>query len=140
MNNQVKDKKVPRFFIVISWDTIEIWKNLPNKESTIVGERGQKLSGGERQRISIARAVLKNPEILILDEATSSVDNETEAAIQRSLDTLKVGRTVIAIAHRLSTIRGADIIYVLENGLVKSIYNLTISGLFKKCAEIHINV
>lgn len=86
---------------------------------TIVGERGQKLSGGQRQRLSIARAVLKDPPILVLDEATSSVDNETEAAIQRSLERIVVGRTTIMIAHRLSTVRNADMIYVLQMGTLK---------------------
>ncbi len=89
---------------------------LPQGYQTIVGERGQKLSGGQRQRIAIARAVLKNPPILILDEATSAVDNETEAAIARSLERITVDRTTIAIAHRLSTIRNADCIYVVEYG------------------------
>ncbi len=92
---------------------------LPQGYDTIVGERGQKLSGGQRQRLSIARAVLKDPPILILDEATSSVDNETEAAIQRSLERIVVGRTTIVIAHRLSTVRNADMIYVLQNGTLK---------------------
>ncbi|WP_035140335.1 ABC transporter ATP-binding protein [Fischerella sp. PCC 9605] len=89
---------------------------LPQGYGTIIGERGQKLSGGQRQRIAIARAVLKNPPILVLDEATSAVDNETEAAIQRSLERITVNRTTIAIAHRLSTIRNADRIYVMEYG------------------------
>jgi len=94
----------------------EFIMGFPDGYDTIVGERGQKLSGGQRQRISIARAILKDPPVLILDEATSSVDNETEALIQRSLEKIAVGRTTIVIAHRLSTVRNADRIFVLERG------------------------
>jgi len=93
-------------------------KELPQGYDTVVGERGQKLSGGQRQRLAIARAILKNPPILILDEATSAVDNETEAAIARSLEEITRNRTTIAIAHRLSTIRHADCIYVMEYGKI----------------------
>jgi ATP-binding cassette subfamily B protein len=91
---------------------------LPQGYDTLVGERGQKLSGGQRQRLSIARAILKDPPLLVLDEATSAVDNETEAAIQRSLELVGRGRTVVVIAHRLSTVRHADRIHVLEAGRV----------------------
>ena len=97
----------------------EFIMELPQGYDTVVGERGQKLSGGQRQRLSIARAVLTDPPILILDEATSSVDNETEAAIQRSLERIVVGRTTIVIAHRLSTVRNADMIYVLQDGQLR---------------------
>ena len=91
---------------------------LPNGYDTLIGERGVKLSGGQRQRIAIARAVLKDAPILILDEATSAVDTETEMLIQQALERLMVGRTTMVIAHRLSTIRGADQIVVLEDSRI----------------------
>jgi ATP-binding cassette subfamily B protein len=91
---------------------------LPHGYDSLVGERGQGLSGGERQRISIARALLIDPRILIMDEATSAVDTETEGVIQKALDNLVQGRTTIAIAHRLSTLRKADRLVVMDRGQI----------------------
>ena len=107
--------------IIDAAKTAEAWsfiETLPQGLDTPVGERGVRLSGGQRQRLSLARALLKDPPILVLDEATSAVDNETEAAIQRSLKRIAHGRTVIMIAHRLSTIVHADEIVVIEKGKV----------------------
>jgi len=96
----------------------EFIMELPGGYDTVIGERGQKLSGGQRQRLSLARAIIRDPKILVLDEATSAVDNETEAAIQRSLAQITKNRTAIVIAHRLSTVRNANKIWVLERGQV----------------------
>jgi len=113
---------------------------LPEGYDTIVGERGQKLSGGQRQRISIARAVLIDPAILVLDEATSAVDNETEAAIQRSLERISHDRTTMVIAHRLSTIRHADRIYVLDAGKVAEVGTheelLALGGIYRALWDV----
>ena len=91
---------------------------LPDAYDTVLGERGTGLSGGEKQRISIARAILANPKILILDEATASVDTETEKAIQNSLNYLVKGRTTLSIAHRLSTLRDANHLVVIDGGKI----------------------
>jgi subfamily B ATP-binding cassette protein MsbA len=94
---------------------------MPQGYDTMIGERGQKLSGGQRQRLAIARALLKNAPILILDEATSHLDTESEMLVQRALQNLMEHRTVIVIAHRLSTIRRADKIAVLDRGRITEI-------------------
>jgi len=109
----------------------EFIERLPEGYNTIIGERGLKLSGGQRQRIAIARAILKNPPLLILDEATSSLDTTSEALVQKALEQLTKNRTTIVIAHRLSTIKNADRIVVIEDGQIRDIG--THEELLSKC-------
>src|SRR5450756_24394 len=126
-------------------NAMEFIDRFPEKLNTIVGERGTQLSGGQRQRIAIARAVLKNPKILILDEATSSLDSESERLVQEALDKLMKGRTSVVIAHRLATIRNADKIIVLENGTIieQGTHNELLAntnGLYKTLTELQFAV
>lgn len=115
-------------------------ESFPEKYETIVGERGVKLSGGQRQRIAIARAILKNPAILILDEATSSLDSESEKLVQQALENLMIGRTSFVIAHRLSTVKHADRILVIEYGTITEQGShdelMQTNGLYKKLVDM----
>jgi ABC-type multidrug transport system fused ATPase/permease subunit len=99
-----------------AWEFI---RNLPEKLATRVGDRGSRLSGGQRQRIALARAILRDPAVLVLDEATSALDSENERLVQEALDEVMAGRTTFIIAHRLSTVRKADRIVVLEEGRIE---------------------
>ena len=117
----------------------------PEGYQTLVGERGVKLSGGQRQRVAIARAILKDPAILILDEATSSLDSESERLVQLALDRLMEGRTTFIIAHRLATVRRADRIVVIEDGVLveagthDELYGRE-AGLYRRLAELQFNL
>jgi ABC-type multidrug transport system fused ATPase/permease subunit len=126
-------------------NAMEFIDRFPDKLGTLVGERGTQLSGGQRQRVAIARALLKDPRILILDEATSSLDSESERLVQDALEKLMQGRTSIVIAHRLSTIRMADQILVLEQGRLvekgthKELLQLP-SGLYRNLSELQFSL
>lgn len=125
-------------------EAMEFIRTLPDGWETEVGEDGHRLSGGQRQRLAIARAVLKDAPILVLDEATSNVDNETEAALQRSIEKLSKDRTTIIIAHRLSTVRNADRIAVLDSGRITEMGShdelIQLSGLYSRLWAVQTGV
>ncbi|HZX47697.1 MAG TPA: ATP-binding cassette domain-containing protein, partial [Nitrospirota bacterium] len=113
---------------------------MPDGYNTVIGERGAKLSGGEKQRIAIARAILKDPPIMILDEATSALDTESEHIIQMALENLMIGRTTFVIAHRLSTIKNADLIIAMDGGRIAEMGQhdelLRSNGLYKRLYDM----
>jgi len=126
-------------------NALEFINQFPEKLETVVGERGIQLSGGQRQRIAIARAILKDPAILVLDEATSSLDSESERLVQEALEKLMEGRTSIVIAHRLSTVRKADKIIVIDKGEVKEVGTheeliAVDGGIYKNLTSLQIEV
>ena len=133
----LKEKRLKNIEDYVSQNKLE------NKYQTLIGENGVRLSGGEKQRLSIARAFLKNSKIILLDEATSSLDSETEEKIQKALDKLTLNKTTVVIAHRLSTILNSDKIYVMDKGMVMDSGNheelLTKSDTYKNYYNKQIN-
>ena len=136
-NHRAEDQVLEAAKVALAHDFI---MEMPHGYQTIIGERGQRLSGGQRQRLAIARALLKNPPLLILDEATSELDTESEILVQRALGNLMAGRTVLVIAHRLSTVRRADRIVVLDRGTISEIGThddlMNLGGLYHRLHEM----